>query len=111
MSETSKLVALGVKTFIDNHYMETHNLSEYSRVSGYSKFYTARMFKEEMQLSIGEYLQKVRLEKMKEFLLTTDKPFYEIVYDVGYQSVGGTFMLFRQKVGCSPKEFRQAHVA
>jgi AraC-like DNA-binding protein len=100
-------VAVKVKLYIDEHYMETHHLNDYGKVAGYSKFYTARLFREAVGITIGEYLQYVRLEKLKELLLTTTRPFYSLVYDVGYASVGGTFLLFKTKVGCSPREYRK----
>jgi hypothetical protein len=59
-------------------------------------------------LSFGKYLAKIRLEKAKRMILTTNKPLTEIAIDCGFCNVKMLYRVFKNAEGCSPSEYRQS---
>ncbi len=75
---------------------------------GYSKEYLYRMFCKEMQISVNNYLQNVRLEKAKEYISETGKyKIYEVCEMVGYEDQVYFSKLFKKKYNISPKDFQK----
>ena len=75
---------------------------------GYSKEYLYRIFKQEVGVSVAEYLQDVRLSEAKRYLTETGKyKIYEISEMVGYKDHVHFAKLFKKKYQVSPKEFRK----
>jgi len=52
------------------------------------------------------YLQKLRIEKAKTLLQTTNLTFNEITWKVGYENASSFQKLFKTETGLSPKEYR-----
>lgn len=75
---------------------------------GYSKEYLYRIFRKEMDISVNNYLQNVRLEKAKEYIAETGKyKIYEICEMVGYEDQVYFSKLFKKKYKISPKDFQK----
>ena len=53
------------------------------------------------------YITRVRIQKAKELLLTTDRNIYEIASDVGYENIRYFSDLFRKIEGRTPSDFRR----
>ncbi|WP_369461553.1 helix-turn-helix transcriptional regulator [Thermoclostridium stercorarium] len=53
-------------------------------------------------MSFGKYLAKIRLEKAKRMILTTNKPLTEIAIDCGFCNVKMLYRVFKNAEGCSP---------
>ena len=49
------------------------------------------------------------LEKMKKLLAGTDRPLKDIALESGFSDNENIYRLFKQKVGCSPTEYRKTH--
>lgn len=56
-----------------------------------------------------QYLTSLRLEKMKGLLAGTDMALKEISMESGFSDSENIYRLFKQKVGCSPTEYRKIH--
>ena len=75
---------------------------------GYSKEYLYRVFRKEMNISVNHYLQNIRLEKAKEYMLEDGKyKIYEICEMVGYEDQVYFSKLFKKKYNISPKEYQK----
>ncbi|MCP3928588.1 MAG: response regulator, partial [Bacteroidetes bacterium] len=57
--------------------------------------------------STSHYLRSFRLQKAKDFLLTSNKSITEIAYDVGFKTPNYFSTSFLKEFGQSPREFRQ----
>jgi len=75
---------------------------------GYSKEYLYRIFRKEMNISVNNYLQNVRLEKAKEYMSENGKyKVYEVCEMVGYEDQVYFSKLFKKKYSVSPKDFQK----
>jgi len=81
-------------------------LDELARVSHLSVSRLAHVFKEQMGITIIDYLTSVRIERAKELLLATDQSCTEICFQIGYNNQSYFTRTFKELVGIPPRQFR-----
>lgn len=98
-----------VKKMIDlmsRKYNETLKLETLAEVFNYNSAYLGKMFKNETGEYFNTYLDKLRIEKAKQFLEQGLKV-YEVAEKVGYTNVDYFHTKFRKYVGTSPSAYRK----
>ena len=93
--------------YIQQNYTRSFSLVELSETIGVSRSYLSRIFKMDTGISLWDYLNRFRIQKAKERLLTTDESITAIAADVGYEDISYFSRVFREIAGCSPRAFRQ----
>lgn len=68
-----------------------------------------RAFRHEMNRGLNEEIVRVRMEKVKELLLTTEITVVEIAAATGFSRPSHLFRTFRKFFGTSPKSYRTEH--
>lgn len=96
-----------VLEYIHGHYEETLSLSELAETLHVSKYYLCRIFKSMTGLSPFSYINKYRIMKSCELLLTTDKKISEICSMCGYNNVSYFNREFQSFTHMTPTEYRQ----
>jgi AraC-like DNA-binding protein len=86
------------------------SLQELAQRANLSVYYFSHIFKSQTGYSPLEYVISTRLDTAKVLLKTTTLTVAEIADRVGYSNSGSFTNLFVQKMGCSPKAFRQAPI-
>lgn len=66
-----------------------------------------RLFQQEVQRSPHEYVILTRMNHAKYLLKTTSKPIKAIAREVGYRTESSFTNAFTEKVGISPRRFRE----
>ena len=92
--------------FIHYNY-QTIEVQDVVRFIGFSRSYLSMSFKRCKGISLQEYLLKVRMQKARELLHTTDMQIQEIGAKVGYEDQLNFSRIFRKYEGVSPSEFRR----
>jgi YesN/AraC family two-component response regulator len=67
----------------------------------------AHLFKEEMGVTIVDYLTNLRINHAKRMLLTSESNCTRICYDIGYNNQSYFTRVFKQIAGLTPRQFRQ----
>lgn len=93
--------------YIREHCQEEISLTSVADYVRLNPNYFSRFFKEETGCSFVDYLKKLRIEKAKELLRTSNLKIYEICEALGYQSVQYFSTLFKNMVGVTPQEYRE----
>ena len=93
--------------FINNNYKDDLKLETLGRVFNYNSSYLGKTFKTYTGEKFTSYLDKVRIEKAKEFLANSDLKVYEVSREVGFNNIDYFSSKFRKYVGVSPKEFKK----
>lgn len=83
------------------------NVVDLATACGFSERYFAKLFREQMKFSIGQYIKSVQMMKAKSYLLETNLPLKEIAYRVGFSTPANFSNAFRSVTGISPGEFRK----
>jgi len=92
--------------YIDANYDKPIILAEIARASHLSVSRLAHIFKEQMGVTIIDYLTSVRIERAKQLLLATDQNCTEICFQVGYNNQSYFTRTFKALVGMTPRQFR-----
>lgn len=92
---------------IERDYDKNISLDEVTKEVAVSKNYFCHIFKKEMNMSIWNYLTKVRLEKAKELLRKSDMKSYEIAFKVGYDNPSYFSKIFKKIEKMTPNEYRE----
>lgn len=96
-----------MKNHIDNNYKENFSLTYFEDLLKINKYRLCREFSNVFGDPPLRYLNKKRIDKAKEMLLTTDFNIQEISSKIGYDSVNHFINLFKKSTGCTPNTFRQ----
>ena len=73
---------------------------------GMNAVYLGRLYRESAGISIGEALKRTRIENAKRLLLETSDSVKEIASRVGFPNNKYFFVVFKELVGITPKEFQ-----
>ncbi len=92
--------------YIDANYDKPITLAEIAKASYLSISRLAHIFKEQMGITIIDYLISVRIERAKELLLATDQNCTEICFQVGYNNQSYFTRMFKELAGITPRQFR-----
>lgn len=92
---------------IDRNYMNDISMSDIFRLVPLSRRSVETRFKKAMEMTIYQYLQYTRTEHLSYLLCTTDRPYIDLAYEVGFKDVANVSRTFRKYKGCTPLEYRR----
>ncbi|MHC4362901.1 MAG: PocR ligand-binding domain-containing protein [Planctomycetota bacterium] len=95
-----------VINYIDANYDKSITLDEVAKVSHLSASRLAHVFKDQMGITVIDYLTSVRIERAKQLLLATNQSCTEICFQVGYNNQSYFTRTFKTLVGIPPRRFR-----
>lgn len=99
-----------VMRYMDDHYQEDLALEDLAEQIGVTKYYLCRLFKGTYESKPFDYLNQIRIQKAKEYLVTQEQlKVKEIGELVGYNDTSYFCSKFRSYEGCSPVEFRKKY--
>ena len=93
--------------FIQSHLGEDLSLQRIADEVHLSASHLIRLFRAELQHSPHEYIVLMRLDRAKYLLKTTDLPVKNIAAEVGYRTESSFTGAFTEKIGISPRKFRE----
>lgn len=107
--QLSKEIARAVQYVQENHQANI-SLPQLAERLGMSPNYLSGLFKKELNVHFTDYVNRVRLEKAKELLLTTNLKSYEIAERTGFADNSYFSRMFLKHVGVRPNGFRRLWV-
>lgn len=93
-----------IMVYIKKHYKEKVTIHSLALQFGYSDDYLSKFFKQEMGMTIIEYLYTIRIAKVYQELINTDRNIREIFEEHGCSNYRVAMRVFREMYGCTPKE-------
>lgn len=90
---------------ITANYREA-SLSNVAQAYGVSLAYVSECVRAETGKTYKELLQKHRIETAARLLRRSDWNIQRIISYVGYENTSYFYRLFRERYGCSPREYR-----
>jgi transcriptional regulator GlxA family with amidase domain len=104
--QTSALVKRTVAYFHQN-YGSAFSRLQMAEAIGVSEDYLSRIFRQEMNISPWEYLNRYRILKAKELLRSTNDAVKKVALRVGFTSPAYFSRVFRNVTGVSPSAYRE----
>lgn len=96
-----------VVRYIEEHYQEELSLQQLSEYAHLSKNYFANLFKKEVGESFVEYVTRIRMDKAKLLLESTELKISQIGPMVGITDSKYFSKVFKKITGISPLEYRE----
>lgn len=96
--------------YLGQHYMEQLDPESVAARLGISYSYLRRLLNLQLNTSFSAYLLKLRLQHARTLLTTTQMSLREVAECVGFGSEQTLYRVFRQSEGCTPGEYRKAHL-
>mgnify|MGYP000506117929 CR=1 FL=1 len=93
---------------IDEHLSEDLSLERLAAELFVSKYHIAHVFKDEIGMSIHQYISKKRLARCREALLG-DVPVTKVYLLFGFHDYSSFYRAFKKEYGISPKDFKELH--
>lgn len=95
-----------VIAYIYQHLGEDLSLKRLAAEVYMSPTHLIRLFREQIQHSPHEYIVLMRMDRAKYLLKTTALPIKTIAFEVGYHSESSFTGAFTERIGISPRRFR-----
>lgn len=92
---------------IHDHYFRPLNKDLLLDQLKISSEYLSRLFRKDCDMTIPQYVGRLRIEKSKELLVSTSISTGEIAGMIGFKNTNYFYILFRELTGLSPSEFRK----
>ncbi len=92
--------------YMQYHYDQPLTLADISKAAHLSASRLAHLFREQMGITLIDYLTNVRINHAKRMLLTTESNCTHICYEVGYNNQSYFTRVFKQITGMTPRDFR-----
>lgn len=92
--------------YIDNDYSNL-NIHDVAQHFGYSDNYFSSLFKKSFGFSFVEYVNKKRINRAVELLITTDATVEAIYVSLGFKDKKNFYNIFKRYIGTTPSALRK----
>lgn len=96
-----------VLTYIESNLDEKQELDKLADLANLSKFHFHRIMKAYLDETLGNFINRVRLETAVKLLRYSLKPINEIAYQVGYETKSAFSKAFKKLYSVSPSTVRK----
>lgn len=103
LSELAEKVNEHIARDFSNEALSAHQIAD---EVGMNPVYLGRLFRESTGISISEAIKRTRVEHAKTLLRQTADPVKDIALSVGFANTKYFFVVFKDLVGMTPKEFQ-----
>jgi two-component system response regulator YesN len=106
VDEDMHLIIKKAKRFVLENYRQGVTLETIGDKLNVTPEYLGTLFKRETGVSFSNFLKKVRIDRAKELLATTNMKTYEICEAAGYTDTKYFSKVFREVTGMLPRDYR-----
>ena len=96
-------------TYVDEHYAEKISLDGVAEHVFMNRSYFCQLFKKEVGLTFGDYVEHIRIENAKRLLATTNLPILTIAEQTGFNNQAYFTKVFKKATDISPLRYRKIH--
>lgn len=98
------------KEYIDLNYASGINAQQVADQLNLSRSHLHRLFTEAYEISVGKYINMLRMNRASLLLRSTDLSIHEISNSVGYENQLYFSNVFKKNTGFSPSEYRKKNI-
>ncbi|MDX1623721.1 MAG: AraC family transcriptional regulator [Gemmatimonadota bacterium] len=96
------------REFVHHHATDPARVTEVAEAAGVHPVHLARVFRERLGLSPGEYLRRVRVGRALEMMGSTKDGLAAIAHRAGFCDQSELTKAFRREIGTTPARYRRA---
>ncbi len=98
-----------IKYINSNYSISDLTLEKISEETGISQRNITKVIKERYDCNFKTYLNRIRINESKRFLIQSDLNIGEIAFKIGFNSQSHFNRVFKNEIQVSPSEYREAH--
>jgi len=98
-----------VVTYIENNFTDDISIESFTKIVPLSRRNLEIKFKNEMGISIYQFILNCRVEYFAMLLITTDRTLLDLALEAGFCDSKNISRVFKKFMGCSPAEYRKIH--
>lgn len=98
---------LAAQDWLEQHYQSEISMDELADKVGLGIRTFKRRFKQATNENPINYLQRIRVEQVKDKLEKTNDAINHIIWSVGYEDISSFRQLFKRFTGLTPRDYRQ----
>lgn len=106
LQKDSKNLIANVNKYLEANFKEDISLNHIANVFFVSPNYLSSLFNEKNNMSLSDYIQILRIEKAKDYLINTNLKIKDIGKRVGYNNSSYFINVFKKLVAMTPNEYR-----
>lgn len=95
--------------YIHDNFEKSLSLNKLASMENFNESYYIEWFNKKTGRTPNEYIQNLRIEKVKEYLTNTDLSILMIAQLVGYKQQSSLTRLFKKHEALSPKDYRKMY--
>ncbi|MEE1305743.1 MAG: AraC family transcriptional regulator [Agathobacter sp.] len=95
--------------YINEHCAEDLTLEAVADISGFSKFYFSKLFKQFSNVSFYKYVNQKRIAMAEMLLIDPCNSVTDVALSCGFSSLSPFIRMFKLIKGCTPTEFRNMY--
>ena len=103
--KAAELIAPALSRIFEN-YSKPMSLDELASLCNISKYHFSRIFKEEMKMTVVEYIISYRISLADVMLRDSEKSIEEIARECGFADISYFYRCYKRLKGTSPKRAR-----
>ena len=108
--QDESLLVRKARILIGDYYNQGITLEEIADKLGVSGEYLSTRLKKETGMTFTETMKKVRIERIKELLVSTSLKLNQIADQAGYSDPKYMSRIFKEETGMLPSEYRKTHL-
>ncbi len=93
--------------YINQHYSQKIILDDVATQVFLNRSYLSQLFKKEMDVSFGDYLEKIRINNAKRLIRDSTKSMSEVAESVGFSNQNYFTKVFKKVTGVSPLKYKR----
>lgn len=106
LSGYSKMIQ-EVIAYMMTYYKQQITIDDLAAIHFIHPSHLSRKFKQETDMTITAYLQKIRIQQAKHLLKNKSMPIEEISWIVGYGDSSYFTRVFKRETGCTPSQYKE----
>lgn len=95
--------------YVYSHIKDRITIEDLADYTGFSTSYLSRLFKQEIGISVSDYIREKKIEKAQNLLKYCDYSLIEIANYLSFSSQSHFIQSFKKLVGMTPKKYRDIH--
>lgn len=96
-----------ITKYIEEHYSENLTVEMIADNFNLSYGHFVRLFKENLNVTVKEYITNIRINKSRDQLISTDYPIVHIALESGFPNIQSFYKEFNKAYNMTPAKFRK----
>lgn len=100
-------ILMSVREYIEENYYKKITIDDIAEQVYVSKYYLCRLFKKNLNITINDYIVRIRIEKSIELMKKKELDINDIMQEVGFHSQSHFTKTFKKIIGITPGNYKK----